>query len=398
MCRSIDLKEKIMSMSGLSEKVHFWVSKAFLRPVLTAILFTSLLISSLPGNSSGIVRIKDIASIGGLENKQLIGYGLVVGLNGTGDGTKSAFTVNSIVSMLEKMGITVSPSEIKVKNVAAVIVTAELPPFTPEGSRIDVTVSSLGDASSLEGGQLLMTPMKGADGVTYAVAQGPVSIGGFNIDAGAGNVTRKNHATVGRIPEGAIVRRSTDKNEMNGDQFTLVLDDPDYQSVTNIANQINFKYKMMIARALNSRLVRVKVPPQYRRNPVEFIAEVGQMRVAVDSHARVVINERTGTIVVGGDVLIDEVAIAHGNLKIEIKANYAVSQPMAFAGGESVIVPEIETVVEDKEARFFAVRPSNTVGDIASALNELGVTPRDMIAIFQALKKAGALKADLIIM
>jgi len=357
-----------------------------------------VLVLNYPSDSWSIVRIKDVAAIGGLENKQLIGYGLVVGLNGTGDGTKSAFTVNSIVSMLEKMGITVSADEIRVKNVAAVMVTAELQPFTPEGSRIDVTVSSLGDATSLEGGQLLMTPLKGSDGVTYAVAQGPVSIGGFNIEAGAGNVTRKNHATVGRIPKGAIVRRGSDSEEVGSDQFTLVLEDPDYQSVSNIANQINFKYKMMIARPLNSRLVRVKVPPQFRRNPVEFIAEVGQMRVEIDKQARVVINERTGTIVIGGDVVIDEVAIAHGNLKIEIKANYAVSQPMAFAGGESIIVPEIETVVEDKEARFFAVRPSNTVGDIASALNELGVTPRDMVAIFQALKRAGALKAELIIM
>jgi len=288
--------------------------------------------------------------------------------------------------------------EIRVKNVAAVMVTAEMPPFTPKGSRIDVTVSSLGDASSLEGGQLLMTPLRSPDGVTYVLAQGPVSIGGFNVNAGAGNVIRKNHSTVGRIPNGGIVKKSRDDDIINDDQFTLVMEDPDFESVTNIANQINFKYKMMIARALNSRLIKVKVPPQFKMNPVRFIAEVGEMTVEVDKPARVVINERTGTIVIGGNVVIDEVAIAHGNLKIEIKANYGVSQPMAFASGESVVVPEIETVVENKEAKFFAVRPSSTVGDIASALNELGVTPRDMVAIFQALKQAGALKAELVIM
>lgn len=350
------------------------------------------------GNAYSMVRIKDVAKINGMENEQLIGYGLVVGLNGTGDGTKSTFTVNSIVSMLEKMGVTVSIDEIRVKNVAAVMVTAEMPPFTPKGSRIDVTVSSLGDASSLEGGQLLMTPLRSPDGVTYVLAQGPVSIGGFNVNAGAGNVIRKNHSTVGRIPNGGIVKKSRDDDIINDDQFTLVMDDPDFESVTNIANQINFKYKMMIARALNSRLIKVKVPPQFKMNPVRFIAEVGEMTVEVDKPARVVINERTGTIVIGGNVVIDEVAIAHGNLKIEIKANYGVSQPMAFASGESVVVPEIETVVENKEAKFFAVRPSSTVGDIASALNELGVTPRDMVAIFQALKQAGALKAELVIM
>ncbi len=351
-----------------------------------------------PAGASCTVRVKDVASVAGTNDIQLIGYGLIVGLGGTGDGNKSAFTVNSIVSMLEKLGITVSPEEIKVKNVAAVVVTAELPPFTALGTRIDVTVSSLGDASSLEGGQLLLAPLRAYDGVTYAVAQGAVSIGGFNIDAGAGNVFRRNHSTVGRVPEGAIIKRQPEGEVVTDNKFILTLDDPDYQSVTNIAEQINNTFRMKLASALNSKSVEVSVPPEYRLNPVAFIANVGRMEVALDITARVVINERTGTVVIGGEVEIDEVAIAHGNLQVEIRASYAVSQPMAFGDGESVVVPEIETKVEDKEARLFALRESNTVSDIAAALNELGITPRDMVAIFQALKRAGALRAELVIM
>ncbi|MBU8922185.1 MAG: flagellar basal body P-ring protein FlgI [Bacteroidales bacterium] len=368
------------------------------RAVLLVIVIFMLLHLYIPVRVYGAVRVKDVTSIAGTNDIQLIGYGLIVGLNGTGDGNKSAFTVNSIVSMLEKLGMTVSPNDIKVKNVAAVVVTAELHPFTPVGTRMDVTVSSLGDASSLEGGQLLLTPLRAFDGLNYAVAQGAVSIGGFNIDAGAGNVLRKNHATVGRVPEGAIVRKQPEGEVAKNNHFTLTLNDPDYQSVTNIANQINFTYRMKLAEALNSRAVEIRVPPMYEKNPVAFIADIGRMEVQLDNPARVVINERTGTVVIGGDVSIEEVAIAHGNLQVEIRASYGVSQPMAFGEGESIIVPEIETRVEDKEARLFAIRDSNTVTDIAAALNELGITPRDMVAIFQALKRAGALKAELVIM
>ncbi|MBN2071813.1 MAG: flagellar basal body P-ring protein FlgI [Candidatus Krumholzibacteriota bacterium] len=352
----------------------------------------------MPVRVCGTVRIKDVTSVAGVNNVQLIGYGLIVGLNGTGDGSKSAFTVNSIVSMLEKLGMTVSADDIKVKNVAAVVVTAELPPFTPVGTRLDVTVSSLGDANSLEGGQLLLTPLRAFDGSNYAIAQGAVSIGGFNIDAGAGNVLRKNHSTVGRVPQGAIVRKEQECELAKGNKFTLTLDDPDYQSVTNITNIINITLRKKLAYAVSSRAIEVRVPPEYELNPVAMIADIGRMEVTLDKVARVVINERTGTVVIGGLVSIDEVAIAHGNLQVEIKANYGVSQPMSFGEGQSIVVPEIETKVEDKEARLFAIRKSNTVSDIASALNELGITPRDMVAIFQALKIAGALKADLVIM
>ncbi|MBN1164361.1 MAG: flagellar basal body P-ring protein FlgI [Candidatus Krumholzibacteriota bacterium] len=364
-------------------------------PVLVLLILTGF---GFPVTAQGTTRIKDVTSIAGVSDKQLIGYGLIVGLNGSGDGNKSAFTINSIVSMLEKLGITVSAGDIKVKNVAAVVTTAELPPFTPPGTSIDVTVSSIGDASSLEGGQLLLTPLRGYDGITYAVAQGPVSIGGFNIDAGAGNVIRKNHTTVGRVPRGAIVKKQPEDQLAISDGYILTLDDPDYQSALNISNEINILYSMKLARALNSRTIEVTIPPAYAKNPVAFIADVGRREVSLDKRARVVINERTGTVVIGGEVGIDEVAIAHGNLQVEIKASYAVSQPMAFGEGNSIVVPEIETKVEDKEARLFSIRKSNTVSDIATALNELGVTPRDMVAIFQALKRVGALKAELVIM
>ncbi len=366
--------------------------------LMVALFVLSLIVLHVPVRVYGSTRIKDVTSVAGMNDKQLIGYGLIVGLNGTGDGSKSSFTVNSIVSMLEKLGITVSSGEVKVKNVAAVVVTAELPPFTPVGTKMDVTVSSLGDASSLEGGQLLLTPLRGLDGATYAVAQGPVSIGGFNIDAGAGNVFRRNHSTVGRVPGGAITSKQPEGEVAANDRFVLTLDEPDFQSTTNIANEINMLYRMKLASALNSRAIEVKVHPSYLANPVAFIADIGNREVTLDNRARVVINERTGTVVIGGEVTLEEVAIAHGNLQVEIRANYGVSQPVSFGEGESIVVPEIETKIEDKEARLFAIKQSNTVRDIASALNELGITPRDMVAIFQALKKAGALKAELVIM
>jgi len=300
--------------------------------------------------------------------------------------------------MLEKFGVTVPASDVKVENVAAVIVTAQIQAFTPVGTKMDVIVSSLSDASSLEGGQLLMTPLKGQSGDVYAVAQGPVSIGGFNIEAGAGNIIRRNHATVGRIPNGAIIRKQPASNLLNGNEFKLSLNYPDFQSAINIVNHINFLYQMKLASALDSREIVVTIPPQYIKNPVGFIAEIGNMKVSLDKLAKVVINERTGTVIIGGKVIIDEVAIAHGNLQVEISSKYGVSQPMSFGQGQSVIVPEVEAVVKDKEARLFALRKSSTVSDIASALNELGVTPRDIVAIFQALKKAGALNAKLVIM
>ncbi len=357
-----------------------------------------MILAVFSGYPRAAVRIKDVTGIAGMENKQLIGYGLVVGLSGTGDGKKSTFTVNSIVSMLEKFGITVSASEIQVKNVAAVVVTADVEPFTTVGTRIDVTVSSIGDASSLEGGMLLLTPLRSQEGSTYAVAQGPVSIGGFNIDAGAGNVIRKNHSTIGRVPGGALIKKRAGTRLAGDNHFTITLDNADFQSATNIANHINILYQMKLASAVNSREIEVEIPRGYTSNPVAFIARVGKMEVELDNVARVVINERTGTVVVGEQVTIDEVAVAHGNLKVEIKSRYAVSQPSPLGMGESLVVPEVETRVEDREARLLTVRNSRTVSEIASALNELGVSPRDIIAIFQAIKEAGALKAELVIM
>jgi len=363
--------------------------------VYAAVIAVTLIILS---SGAGAVRIKDATTLAGVPDNQVVGYGLIVGLNGTGDGNKSAFTINSIASMLEKFGITISTSQIKVKNVAAVIVTSDIPPFSPAGTRVDVSVSSMGDASSLEGGQLLMTPLRGQDGITYAVAQGPVSIGGFNINAGAGNVIRRNHSTVGRIPDGAIIRKQRGSSYLDDGTFSLSLNNPDFQSAINITNLINTMYKKKLASALDSREIEVKVPLSYRDNPVAFIADVGNFNVELDKAARVVINERTGTVVIGGNVIIDEVAIAHGNLQVEITSRYGVSQPMPFGEGQSMVVPEVETVVKDKHARLLAMRESRTVGEIASALNELGVTPRDIVAIFQALKEAGALNAELTIM
>jgi flagellar P-ring protein precursor FlgI len=366
--------------------------------IVSSIAAALIALAALGSGAAASVRIKDVASIAGIESTQLIGYGLVVGLNGTGDGNKSVFTINSIVSMLEKLGITVAAADIRVKNVAAVMVTAELPTFAQPGMAVDVTASSLGDATSLEGGLLLMTPLRASDGLVYAVAQGAVSIGGFNVDGGAGNVVRKNHTTIGRVPGGASVSREAPGAARLGSSFLLTLDDADFQSAAGVVNEINAAFRAKVASALNARVIQVDVPEQFRANTVSFVAAVEAIEVTLDKPARVVINERTGTVVVGGEATIDEIAIAHGELKVEIKASYDVSQPFEFSDGSSIVVPEIETTVHDAAARMFAMRPSNTVSDIAAALNELGVTPRDMIAIFQALKRAGALQAELIIM
>ncbi len=347
-----------------------------------------------PGYLCQAARIKDIVSIKGVRNNQLVGYGLVVGLDGTGDGKKARFTIQSMVSMLEKMGVTVDAGEIKVSNVAAVMVTATLPPFARAGSRIDALVSSIGDAKSLQGGTLLMTPLKGANGRIYAVAQGPVNTGGFSA-AGSGSSVQKNFPTVGRVINGALVEREIDTGFIKRDHLTLALHNPDFTTAYRVADTINKHFMMPLAKAVDAGTLSLKVPKSFGGNPVALVAAIESLEVEPDAHAKVVINERTGTVVMGENVRISTIAIAHGNLSIVIKENSNVSQPLPFSKGKTVVTPNTDISVKEGHRQLVVIPKGVSIGDVVRALNALGVSPRDLIAIFQAIKAAGALQADL---
>ncbi|MDA8085559.1 MAG: flagellar basal body P-ring protein FlgI [Nitrospiraceae bacterium] len=338
-------------------------------------------------------RIEDIASFQGMTENQVVGYGLAVGLAGTGD-TGNA-TMDAIANVLERMGLTVSPTDIRAKDTAAVIVTATLPPFPKAGMKIDVNVSALADAKNIQGGTLLLTPLYGPDGKVYALAQGPVSIGGF-VGGGGGTSIQKNHPTAGRIPEGAIIQKNLPFTLGDGKTIKLFLHDPDFTTAAGIAKSINTAFGPGSAEASDPSTVKISIPDAYSDRIVDFISMVGELDVAVDEPAKVVINERTGTVIIGENVRIAPVAIANGNLTVEIKTTYNVSQPPPFApsGSQTVVVPNTNVKVQEQKASLMGVSGS-TLGEVVSALNSLGVTPRDLISIMQALKAAGALRADL---
>jgi flagellar P-ring protein precursor FlgI len=341
------------------------------------------------------VRIKDLADINGVRDNQLVGYGLVVGLDGTGDGKKSLFTVQSMVSMLEKMGVTINPNEINVANVAAVMVTAKLPPFAMSGNRIDALVSSIGDAKNLQGGTLLMTPLKAANGLIYAVAQGPVNTGGFQA-SGASGAVQKNFPTVGRVISGALVEREIDLDLNSRRNLTLSIREPDFTTATRLTDAINALFYDRIADARDAGTVDVKIPMAFLGNVVELVAMIEKLDVNPDIGAKVVINERTGTVVMGENVRINTIAIAHGNLSILIKESPQVSQPLPFSeGGQTVVTPRTDLSVQEDTNQLILLPSGASIGDVVGALNALGVSPRDLIAIFQAIKAAGALQAEL---
>jgi flagellar P-ring protein FlgI len=341
-------------------------------------------------------RIKDIAGFRGVRSNQLVGYGLVVGLAGSGDSDSTVFTLQSVSSMLEKMGVTVKPEDIKVKNVAAVMVTADLPPFARMGSRLDALVSSIGDSKALQGGTLLMTPLKGADGQVYAVGQGPVSTGGFTVGANGGDKVQKNFTTVGRVVQGALVEKEIPFSLNQKETLTLALHQPDFTTAIRMAESINAGLLDIAAVASDSGTVQIAVPPKYLGNIAQLIASIEILNVTPDNVSRVVINERTGTVVMGENVRISTVAIAHGNLSVEIKQNFNVSQPMPLsATGRTVVTPDTQTSVKEGRAPIYVVPSGVSIGEVVKALNALGVSPRDLISIFQALKAAGALQADL---
>ena len=342
------------------------------------------------------VRIKDITDIKGVRHNQLVGYGLVVGLEGTGDGSKTQFTVNSLTHMLRKMGMTVTdPEDVKVENVAAVMVTAELPPFARVGSKMDVLVSSIGDAENLQGGTLIFTPLRSANGDIYAIAQGPISTGGFSAE-GAGGKVQKNFPTVGRVVEGAVIERELVVNLNTRDSITLALGTPDFTTASRVAEAINKVFLMSNpAKTVDAGSIEVAIPEPYLNNIVAFVTKIEGLDVVPDSISKVVINERTGTVVMGENVRISTVAIAHGNLSLQITEGANVSQPAPFSPGETVVVPDTNIEVTEENPPIYLVKSGVSIAEIVKALNAMGVSPRDLIAIFQALKSAGALQAHL---
>lgn len=342
-------------------------------------------------------RLKDIADIEGVRGNQLLGYGLVVGLNGTGDGRMTDFTPKSISNMLEKMGLRVDPMAVRVKNVAAVMVTAELPPFARPGSKIDVTLSSMGDAKSLQGGMLLFTPLKGADGNTYAVGQGAIDLGGFAVSEG-GDSAQKNHPTVAVIPSGGLVERSIPFDLFQSKKVRIVLRRADFTTMTRVVAALNRRMGRQTAVAVDSGAVEIALDAQGQFDPVGLVAQLEQVEVEQDIGARVVVNERTGTVIMGERVTISKVALAHGNLNIAIRGETEVVQPNALAGGVTAAVSNSDISVGEDVKALQIVGGEVTLGDVVAAINELGATPRDLIAIFTALKAAGALNAELVVM
>jgi flagellar P-ring protein precursor FlgI len=363
---------------------------------ILAVICLGILLVAVGSDAAQAARIKDIANIRGVRQNQLFGYGLVVGLDGSGDGNKSLFTVQSLASMLEKMGVTIDPDDVKVKNVAAVMITADLPPFARTGSRIDVLVNSIGDAKNLQGGTLLLTPLKGADGKVYAVAQGPVSTGGFSYGKGTGTGVQKNFPTVANIVGGALIEREIAHNFNERELLTLALHAPDFTTATRMAQAINAAFGNALASAPDAGTIEVKVPDLYRGRSVELVALIENIGVTPDMVSKIIINERTGTVIMGENVRIATIAIAHGNLSIQVNRQDNVSQPLPFSrGGQTVVTSDRELVVQEGRNPLFLVESGVSIGEVVRALNALGVSPRDLIAIFQALKAAGALQAEL---
>ena len=390
--------------------------------------FTLLLVLTLtsPGWSA---RLKDIASLKGVRSNQLVGYGLVVGLNGTGDSSNNVdFAIRSTLNMLERMGVHVERerfSNIKLKNVAAVMVTANLPPFARLGNKIDVVISSIGDAKSLQGGTLLLTPLRGVDTQVYALTQGPIAVGGYVASGAAGGGVTKNHPTVATISKGAIIEREVPVRLEDKKELFLALYNSDFTTAEKVKESINRFAGADLARSLDSGTIRISIPESHQSNPAEWIAAIEKLEVAPDAVAKIIVNERTGTIVIGENVRISTVAVAHGNLSIQIKENLNVSQPLPFApgalpgasgrgvtpggtpprggasgpivapGGATVITPDSDVSVKEEGNKLMVVPQGTNLGELVQSLNAIGVTPRDLISILQTIKSAGALQADL---
>lgn len=355
-----------------------------------------LALLSLMGTEAAPVRLKELVTVEGIRDNQLVGYGLVVGLNGTGDKRQTIFAAQTLANLLGRMGVTVNPQAMQVKNVAAVMVTATLPPFAQPGSRVDVTVGTVGDASNLQGGQLLLTSLKAADGQTYAAAQGAIVTAGF-VAGRAANSHTVNHPTAGRIPNGGIVEKPS-PSSLSASLIRLQLARADFTTAARMAKALNDRFApgaLPVASAENAGVVTVRPPAAYAAAPVEFLAEIESLMIDADRKQRIVINERTGTIIVGRDVRIGAVAVMQGNLAVEVQTTLDVSQPAPLGRGETTVVPTVTVGVKEDRARHVSLPSGATIEDLVRALQTIGSTPREIIAVLQSLKSAGALDADL---
>ena len=353
---------------------------------------------AVPLTAGATSRIKDLANVEGVRENQLIGYGLVVGLNGTGDTLNNIpFTKQSLTAMLERLGVNVRGQTLRTGNVAAVMVTANLPPFATQGTRIDVTVSALGDSKSLEGGTLLVTPLLGADGNVYAVGQGSVAIGGFQAQGAAAKITR-GVPTVGRIANGALVEREIDFQLNRLRQLRLALRNPDFTTAKRMAVAINDFIGAPTAEPLDPGTIGIRVPKSYKGNVVSLLTDIEQLQVEPDQPAKIVIDERSGIIVIGSDVRVSTVAVAQGNLTVSISETPQVSQPAPFSNGKTTVVPRTRIGVQETGKQLALVKSSVSLQQLVDGLNALGIGPRDLIGILQAIKAAGAIQADIVVM
>jgi len=366
---------------------------------LQAAILAAVMACFVPVHAGATSRIKDLANIEGVRQNQLIGYGLVVGLNGTGDTLNNIpFTKQSLQAMLERLGVNVRGQTMRTGNVAAVMVTANLPAFATQGTRIDITVSALGDSKSLQGGTLLVTPLLGADGNVYAVGQGSVAIGGFEAEGQAAKIVR-GVPTVGRIANGALVEREIDFNLNQQSRLRMALRNPDFTTAKRIAAAINDFIGAPTAEPLDPATVGITVPPSFHGNVVKLLTEVEQLQVEPDQPAKIVIDERSGIIVMGRDVRVSMVAVAQGNLTVTISETAQVSQPTPFSrGGTTTVVPRTRIGVQEDGKKLAVVKDGVSLQQLVDGLNALGIGPRDLIAILQAIKAAGAIQADIEVM
>ena len=358
--------------------------------------FSILPASLAPPAYAADTRLKEVASLEGVRDNQLIGYGVVVGLNGTGDKRQTIFSLQTLTNILKRMGTTVDPTQVQVRNIAGVMLTATLPAFAQPGTKIDITAAAIGDASNLQGGLLVMTPMKASSGETYAVAQGPVMTGGFVAGRG-GNTQTLNHPTVGRIVEGAIVERAPPSVEPST-HLKLQLHEADFTTAARIVDVLNQHFApkgLPIAKAESAALVSIDIPASYSARPIEFVAEMENLTIEPDRRQRIVINERTGTIVMGKDVRISPVAIMQGSLSVEVRTTLDVSQPAPLSQGKTTVIPETDVKANETKAQNIVLQKGATVEELSRALQAIGSTPRDIIAILQNMRVAGAIDADI---
>lgn len=373
------------------------MARFFITLVLVASLLSALCLTTPTAVDAQIVRVKDITRVQGVANNQLVGYGIVTGLGGTGDSTQVIFTSQTIQNILASFGLSVSTQSVRTRNVAAVMVTASLPPFAHSGDTADVVVSSMGDASSLQGGTLILTELRAPNDLVYATAQGPVSVGGFSVSTGGPggqNSVSVNFTAAGRVPQGALIARDMQTNlRTDPSGFSYVLTSPDYQTAARLAQALNNRFGP-VASALDAETVHVNLPRGYQNNQVQFLADAGDLRVNADEIAKVVLNERTGTVVMGGDITLAPVAIAHGNLSITITTNNQVVPPGPFTNAQSQTQTNTRIQATESGHKLLYISGAPTLAQVVRALNTMGVSPRDLIAIVQALRAAGSLQAD----